>query len=166
MRTRFFAKVSDYCMSAWKDAATEHIKLRSMFTTRAPYQTIYIDRPIRCSEHRILNDLYSANGQPRTAPAFVCPFPDGECEPIDVVNVHAPSGVRKLKDTQRMALLTSLLQSNSQAVPGGTIGNARFLIGGDMNTSPYSMSQMLSACRAKGSLRTTEKIHESGSDVS
>ena len=80
--------------------------------------------------HATEQDLYSANAQPRTAQAFVCSSPDGDDERIDVVNVHAPSGSGRLKDLQRMALLTSLLQSNSRAVPGRTIGNARFLIGG------------------------------------
>ena len=64
-------QVADKSISAWKDAATEHVKLRSMFTTGAPYLTIYTDGDIRCSEHRILTDLYSANGQPRTARTFV-----------------------------------------------------------------------------------------------
>ena len=53
---------------------------------------------------------------------------------MDVVNVHAPSGKRTLQDSQRRILLTNLLQSNSLASPGRTIGNAHFVIGGDMNT--------------------------------
>ena len=76
-------------ISAWKGAATEHIQLRSMFTTGAPYMTIYIDGPIRCSDHRILHDLHPARGEARTAQIFVCSL---GAESIDVVNVHAPSG--------------------------------------------------------------------------
>ena len=52
-------------MSAWQNAATEHIQLRSMFTTGSPYMTVYIDGPIRCSNHRILHNLYDADGEPR-----------------------------------------------------------------------------------------------------
>ena len=35
-------KVADAAILAWMDAATEHIQLRSMFTTRAPYITLYM----------------------------------------------------------------------------------------------------------------------------
>ena len=38
-------QVADKSISAWKDAATEHVKLRSMFTTGAPYMTIYVSGP-------------------------------------------------------------------------------------------------------------------------
>jgi hypothetical protein len=151
-------QVADQSIRAWKDAATEHIQLRSMFTTGAPYMTIYIDGSIRCSEYRILRNLYYADGEPRTAQAFVCALPDGEG--VDVVNVHAPSGGKKLKDSQRMQLLTNLLQSKSHAMPGRLFGNARFLIGGDMNTTPCLMSQLLQECRRKGSLHIKEQIHE------
>ena len=55
---------------------------------------------------------------------------------VDVIHVHAPSpGKKKLTDQQRKTLLTNLLQSNSEAMPGRAIGRARFLIGGDMNTA-------------------------------
>ena len=60
-------------------------------------------------------------------------FPCGES--IDVVNVHAPSGYRTLKDPQRKTLLTTMLQSSSQTRPDASIGDAHFLIGGDMNTT-------------------------------
>ena len=83
-------QVADEVISAWKHAATEDIKLRHMFTAGAPYVTIYIDGPIRCSNHRILHSLYHAGGEPRTSQTFLCSLPCGES--IDVVNVHAPSG--------------------------------------------------------------------------
>ena len=64
-------KVADAAILAWKVAATEHIQLRSMFTTGAPYITLYINGPIQCSEHRILRNLYQArDGLPRTAQAL------------------------------------------------------------------------------------------------
>jgi hypothetical protein len=95
--------------------------------------------PLRCSDHRILHDLYYTGGQPRTAQTIVCSFPVGRS--TDVVNVHAPSGSQTLTDSQRQTLLTNLLQSNSRARPGRTIGNANFLIGGDMNTSSFLFPQ-------------------------
>ena len=50
-------QVADQSIRAWKDAATEHIQLHSMFTTGYPYMTIYIDGSIRCSDYRILHKL-------------------------------------------------------------------------------------------------------------
>ena len=152
-------KVADAAILAWKDAATEHIQLRSMFTTGAPYITLYINGPIQCSEHRILRNLYQArDGLPRTAQAFVCSSGSGES--MDVINVHAPSGSCKLKDKQRTDLLTNVLQSSSNATPGVSIGRSKFLLGGDMNTKNHQMSQLLSMCRSAGSLHTEEQIHE------
>ena len=89
-------QVVDQVEWAWTGAATEDIQLRSMFTAGAPYVTIYIDGPIRCSDHRILHNLYYAGGEPRTAQTFGCSFPCGDS--IDVVNVHAPAGKQPLKD--------------------------------------------------------------------
>ena len=48
-------------------------------------------------------------------------------------NVHVPSRKKKLTDEQSKILLRSLLQSNSNSMPGQTVGSARFLIGGDIN---------------------------------
>ena len=73
----------------------------------------------------------TARGE-RSAQAFSCRGPGGVT--IDVVNAHAPSGAEKLTDKQRKELLTNLLQSNSMALPGTSLGNGSFLIGGDMNT--------------------------------
>jgi hypothetical protein len=83
-------RVVTQVISAWADAATEHIELCRILTTGAPYVTIYIDGPIQCPDHRIQDNLYHAGGEARTAQTFGCSFPCGES--IDVVNVHAPSG--------------------------------------------------------------------------
>ena len=80
--------------------------------------------------------------EPRTAQTFVCCGPGSVT--ADVINVHAPSGKKSLTDKQRIALLTNLLQSNSQPMPGQEIGRARFLIGGDMNTSSSTASEIAS----------------------
>ena len=114
--------------------------------------TIYIDGPIQCSCHRILKGLYNAQGLPRTAQTFLCCGPGGVT--VDVINVHAPSGRKTLTDQQRQTLLTNLLQSNSKSMPEQAIGSARFLIGGDMNTAPFLLSQLLQVCRDNGSLHT------------
>ncbi len=87
-------QVADCVSSAWKDAATEHVKPCSMFTTGFPYMTIYIGGPFQCSDQKILHDLYYAGGETRTAQAFVLSGPGGGS--IDVINVHAPSGTKKL----------------------------------------------------------------------
>ena len=120
--------------------------------------TIYIHGPIQCSCHRILTRLYEAGGQPRTAQTFLCCGPGGVT--VDVINVHAPSGKDKLTDKQRRTLITNLLQSNSKSMPGQAIGRARHLIGGDMNTGPFLLSQLLQFCRDKGALHTQEQIIE------
>jgi hypothetical protein len=83
-------QVADQTMQAWRDAATEHVELRSMFAVEAPYMTVYDARQVRCSSHRILTNLYPAQGKPRTAQAFLCCGP-GDVT-VDMINVHAPSG--------------------------------------------------------------------------
>ena len=40
-------QVADQSIHAWKEAATEHFELRSMFEVGAPYMTIYKDGPIQ-----------------------------------------------------------------------------------------------------------------------
>ena len=128
-------QVSDQSMRAWKGAATEHFELRSMFQVGAPFMTIYKDGAIQCSCHRILQD------HPRAAQTFLCLGPGDVTG--DLINVHAPSsGNQKLIDKQRLTFLTNLLQSNSNSIPGEAIGRARFLIGGDMNTKPVSLSHL------------------------
>ena len=92
------------------------------------------------------------------AQTFVCCGPGNVT--ADVINVHAPSGKKPLTTQQRIALLTNLLQSNSQSMPGQKNGRAYFLIGGDMNTKPHSLSQFLQDCRKNGSLHTQARIHE------
>ena len=151
-------QVADQIMQSWNDAATEHIELRCMFEVGAPYMTIYIHGPIQCTCHRILPNVYYAKGEPRTAQTFLCFGPGGVT--VDVINFHAPSGTVKLKDQHRKAFLTNLLQSSSKSMQGRAIGHARFLIGGDMNTGPYLLSQLLQLQRLNGVLHTQETIME------
>ena len=125
-------QVSYQCMQAWKETATEHFELQSMFEVGAPYMTIYKDGAIQCSHHRILKDVYNAKGLPRTAQTFLCSGSGHNM--FDSINVHAPSPGKKRKqqhrtqpqagmltDQQRMTLLTNLLQRDSKSMPGLTI---------------------------------------------
>ena len=146
------------CTQAWENAATEHVNLRSLFEVGQPYMTIYNHGPITCSCHRILGNLYHVEGQPRTAQTVLCCGPGGVT--VDVINVHAPSGRKKLTDQQRKTLLKNLPGSTSKPRPEGILGSGRFLIGGDMNTAPYLLSRLLFTSRQEGWLHTEEKIHE------
>ena len=151
-------QVADQTKAAWRNSAIGNVKLDSMFEVGKPYLTVYDVSQVQCSGHRILEDLYLAHGQPRTAQAFLCRGPHDDT--VDIINVHAPSGSRKLNDEQRTELITNLLQSNSQSMPGHTIGSARFLIGGDMNTAPFSLSVLLRTCRKEHVLQTKEQVIE------
>ena len=146
-------EIAKTIQKAWKTHATEHFRLRFLFTADAPYMTPCNELQVQCTEHRILRNIYGAQRQPRTAQMFLCRGPDGSS--VDVINVHAPSGKPSLSDAQRNTLLRNLLQSNSESSPGHTIGTARFVIGGDMNTAPHSLSQMLQMLRQQGVLHTT-----------
>ena len=121
-----------------------------MFQVGAQYMTIYKHGAIQCSCHRILQDLYNARDQPRAAQTFLCRG-SGDVT-VDLINVHAPSGNQRLT--------TNLLQSDRNSILGEVIGRARFLIGGDMNTKPVSLSHLLQVCRGNCSLHTQEHIHE------
>ena len=134
-------QVADQSIHAWKEALAEELEIRSMFQVGAPYMTAYIEGPIQCSDPRTLNDLYYANGESRAAQTFLCRGPGNIM--VDVINVHAPSGKKTLTDERRRKLLSTLLQSASMSSPGQAIGSARFLIGGDMNTGPFALSQLL-----------------------
>ena len=149
-------EIAKTIQKAWKTHATEHFRLRFLFTADAPYMTAYNEVQVQCTEHRILRNIYGAQRQPRTAQMFLCLGPDGSS--VDVINVHAPSGTPRLTDAQRKTLLRNLLQSNSESSPGHTIGTARFVIGGDMNTAPHSLSQMLQMLRQQGVLHTTAHV--------
>ena len=150
-------QVAHQGIHAWKETRTEEVEIRSMFEVGAPYMTIYKEGPIQCLEPRTLKDLYYAHGETRTAQTFLCRGPDNIT--VDVINVHAPSGKRKLTDEQRRKLISKLLQSASMSRPGQAIGSARFLIGGDMNTYPIALSRLLHECGSNGRLQTDWRMH-------
>ena len=120
---------------AWEDAATERPAISCLYEENAPYLTIWDDKLCNCRHGRILRNVYTVVGHRRTAQAFLITMPgEGDAEGIDVVNVHAPSGKPKLTDTQRSQLIRNLLQNSSRTRANRTIGEGRFVIGGDMNT--------------------------------
>ena len=90
--------------------------------------------------------------------ALWCEYRCGQC-PCPIIK-------KNLQDAQRKTLLTDLLQSSSQNAwqhqfrPSGNIGNAHFLIGGDMNTTPLRRSYLLQTCRDNDLLRTKAQTHE------
>ena len=151
-------QIADTIEKAWQSVATEHVRLKFLFTADAPYMTAYNELQVQCTEHRIFRNLYSAQGQPRTAQVFLCRGPDDVA--VDIINVHAPSGNSTLTDAQRKTLLRNLLQSNSKSMPGHTVGMARFLIGGDINMSSHLLSQMLQVLHQDGVLQTKEQVME------
>ena len=86
---------------------------------------------------------------------------------IDVINVHAPSGIPKLTDHQRRTLFLNLLQSSSK-VPGPqrlqdsrrtkTIGEVKFIIGGDFNTQELVLGQILNDLNKSGNLKESHEV--------
>ena len=81
------------------------------------------------------SNLYHAQGSERTAQHFlVTSAGTGAEESFNVINVHAPSGTKKLTSTQRTELVASLLQSTSFIDATKSVGNDRYIIGGDLNT--------------------------------
>ena len=140
--------VADTIRRAWEASVTEHPAISFLFEEGAPYLTIWDGHQCKCSHGRILEKVYDVLGHQRNAQAFLCTMPgesDEEC--IDVVNVHAPSGKKKLTDAQRYQLILNLLQSSSTARAGTRIGESKFLIGGDMNTTEICFSQILNKLR-------------------
>jgi hypothetical protein len=111
-------QVSDQTMQAWRDVATEHVKLTCMFEVGAPYMTVYDLSKVQCSCHRIFTNLYPTHGQQRTAQAFLCSGPSNVS--VDVIDVHLPSGKPRLTDPQRKQFITTVLQSKSMSMDGCT----------------------------------------------
>ena len=144
---------------AWEEAATERTAISFLFEDDAPYLTIWDDNRCKCTHGRILKNVYHVPGHRRTAQAFLSTLPgEGDEEGIDVVNVHAPSGTPKLTDTQRFQLIRNLLQSSSMTRANRSIGEGRFLIGGDMNTDEIPLGQILDKLKGQGILKSNVKV--------
>ena len=144
---------------AWEGAATERVRLKFFFTSGTPYMTAYDELQVQCEWNRVLWDLYPAGGEDRTAQMFLCRDPSGFT--VDIINVHAPSGNMQLKDHQRETLLRSLLKSNSGSIHGSTVGKARCVIGGGMNTYPHVLAKLLHVLRKERVLQPKTQVMES-----
>ena len=152
-------EMADAMREAWERAATERPAISFLFEDDAPYLTIWDDNRCKCTHGRILQNVYQVQGHRRTAQAFLCTMPEeGDEEGIDVVNVHAPSGNPKLTDRQRSQLLQKLLQSSSRTRANASIGESKFVIGGDMNTKSMALGQMLQKLKGQGILKTDVEV--------
>ena len=107
-------QVADKTMQTRRDAATERVKLHSMFKVGAPYMTVFNVSQVRCSGHRILTNIYYTRGKPHSAHTFMCCGP-GDVT-VDIRNVHAPSGIPRLTDRQHKELFRNLLRNNSMSI--------------------------------------------------
>ena len=159
MTKEMMSAVADTIRKAWEASATEHPAISFLFKEGAPYLTIWDDNQCKCKHGRILENVYDVPGHRRNAQAFLCIMPgesDEEC--IDVVNVHAPSGKPRLTDSQRYQLIQNLLQSSSMARADTRIGEGKFLLGGDMNTTEMCFSLILNKLRSRGILKTSSEM--------
>ena len=148
--------MADAMRIAWEGSATEQPDILNLFEDGAPYLTIWDNNRCKCTKGHILKNLYNVAGQRRTAQAFLCTMPgDSDEEGIDVVNVHAPSGTVKLTDIQRRHLIRNLLQSSSMTRASRTIGEGKFVIGGDMNTDSILLGQIVDDHTKEGIIKTT-----------
>ena len=151
LKQQHFDDLKNLTRLAWTScgAAAEHVEF--LQTPRKPYLTAYRTDRVTCSHYQILSDLYPAQGQERTAQHFlVTPAGTSAAESSDVINVHAPSGTRKLLDSQRLKLVRSLLQSTSLNDATKSVGNDRSIIGGDLNTGEFELTRIMRDIVLKG----------------
>ncbi len=144
LKQEYFDDLKDLTRGAWTScgAAAEHVEF--LQTPHKPYLTAYRTDRVRCSHYRILSDLYPAQGSERTAQHFlVTPAGTSAAESSNIINVHAPSGTKKLSDNQRKTLVTKLLQSTSLNDTTKSVGNDRSIIGGDFNTGELALAQIM-----------------------
>ena len=134
---------------AWK-AAQDDFSLSVLYAKDTPYMTIYNDKKCICTKNTTLHNLYkNKDNEPRTAQHMLFEPRTGaigNLELVEIVSVHAPSGSkgRQLTDANRKELISNILQSESLENPATTIGHKNFLIGGDMNTAPGTLTELLS----------------------
>ena len=83
-----------------------------------------------------MNELYNVKcKQNRTTQHFIAtPVNMGDERSISVINVHAPSGKKKLTALPRKELIAKLLKSTSLNDAGKTVGYDRYMIAGHLNT--------------------------------
>ena len=145
-------KLCDIISRAWKEycpAATEH-GVEFLFHDNLPYLTAYRPDLLRCTQLTAIHNVYCAGGRPRTAQLFLATPTCGGDEGVNIINVHAPSGNTRLKNSERRTLLATLLQRKSLGHTNTCVGHDRFIIGGDMNTGFVSLTTLLGELQQKG----------------
>jgi hypothetical protein len=149
-------------------AAAEHVEFFQ--TPGKPYLTAYRTDHVTCEHYSMLSNLYDAQRSERTAQHFlVTPAGTGAEESINVINVHAPSGTKKLTATQRTELVGSLLQSTSLIDATKSVGNDRYIIGGDLNTGEQVLADIMGVLVRSGacasSWRAFRQLHGNHGDM-
>ena len=150
-------RLQDAIESAWREAALATEQglasegLAFAHPSGEPYLSAWRPERIDCRHHELLTGLYPASGESRTAQMFLVTAPgEKDEEGINVINVHAPSGGNRLTDSKRRQLMQAMLQSTSLRDKGQLLGHDAFIIGGDMNTEEFLMSQMLRSFKQDG----------------
>ena len=149
LQTNEVDQLKETIKNAWEqNAATEHVRI--LHDENAPYLTAFRPDRIDCRRHSVVTNLYTAS-LTRTAQHFLAVVPGKPDDTgINILNVHAPSGKKTLTMPERKTLLRSLLQTPSLRTRTLQIGQDKFLIGGDMNTSPNTFSTILNDSREEG----------------
>jgi hypothetical protein len=170
MEARHLDDLQDLTRLAWTrcGAAAEHVGF--LQTIGKPYLTAYRTDRLTCSRYRILSHLYHAQGLERTAQHFLAtPAGAGAEERINVINVHAPSGNKRLSDAQRNELLTSLLQSSSLNDAMKSVGHDRYIIAGDFNTGELThahiMARLVQSNACASTWKAFRQVHGQHGDM-
>ena len=166
---------------AWK-AAQENFSLSVLYAKDAPYMTIYNNKKCTCLKNTTLHNVYQPKcKEPRTAQHMLFQThwntPSGAPgvqsiripEMVEIVNVHAPSGtgVKQLTDANRSQLIFNILQRESLETPATILGHKNFVIGGDMNTAPGTLTELLSQAYSSGQVNEEPTImpHQMSADT-
>ena len=164
-----FNYLKDIIRQAWIPfgAAAEHVEF--LQTPGEPYLTAYRTDRVTCEHYSMLSNLYDAQGSERTAQHFLLKPATSSEDSINVINVHAPSGTKRLTATQRATLVRSLLQTTSLIDDTKSVGNDRYIIGGDLNTGEQVLMEIMGALVRSGacasSWRAFRQLHGKHGDM-
>ena len=162
--------ISEWSKAAWKRTATgrecqgyrsaefssqkewqkaqDAMSVASLYEQGVPYMTLYNMKTCSLLDSKIVQDLYKPKfDEPRTAQHMLFQASLQRDDVLEIVNVHAPSGSQKRQLTalNRQELIRNLLQIPSLQNPKMTLGlEGKFVVGGDMNTPPSTLSDLLS----------------------
>ena len=134
-------EVADQSVLSWQEAAREHFQLqhvrgRSTENDDLPTGPNPVLRPSHPQQPLLCTRAATHSADAPVHWSRWCDCRHHQC----------PRAIRQTEAHGRSThttLLRNLLQSNSSSIPGAAIGGARFLIGRDMNTGSFRMSQLL-----------------------